>query len=93
MQVCTEILIHLASNGPMNLAHLGERINLQEVQLIQHLKKLKISGLVERHNFGKNKIFFEVTDSGAAALKIFRPIISNESKTQMKNFEKIILPA
>jgi hypothetical protein len=77
----------------MNLVHLGERINLKEVQLIQHLKKLKISGLVEKHNFGKNKIFFEVTDSGTAALKIFRPLISNASNTQMKNFEKIIIPA
>ena len=93
MQVCTEILIHLASNGPMNLANIAERINLKEVQLIQHLKKLKISGLVEKHNFGKNKIFFEVTDNGGAALKIFRPLISNESKTEIKNFEKIIIPA
>ena len=77
----------------MNLAYLGERINLKEVQLSQHLKKLKISGLIEKHNFGKNKIFFQVTNSGTAALKIFRPLISNESKTQIKDFNKILIPA
>jgi DNA-binding HxlR family transcriptional regulator len=72
----------------MNLTYLSERISLKEVHLNQHLKLLKDSGLITKQNFGK-KVFFAVTESGLAVLKIYRPLISESHDTQ-KNDSKTI---
>ena len=89
LQVCTEILCHLASNGPMNLNNLSERINLKETDLKQHLKLLTDSGLVTKQNFGMNKIFFEVTESGLTVLKVYKPLITDSHDTQISDPKSI----
>ena len=76
----------------MNLTNLSERVNLKETQLKQHLKLLNDSALVTKQNFGKNKIFFAVTESGLTVLKMFRPLISEEHKTQINDFKAITIP-
>lgn len=76
----------------MNLICLSERLNIKEVQLNQHIKLLKISGLIIKQNFGKNRIFFSITDCGLATLKINHPKVSESQKTQINNFKKITIP-
>ena len=91
LQICTEILCYLAFNGPINLTCLSERLNIKEVQLNQHLKLLKVSDLITKQNFGKNSIFFSITDSGLATLKINHPIFSESQRSQIKNFERVVI--
>ncbi|MFC1488016.1 winged helix-turn-helix domain-containing protein [Thermoproteota archaeon] len=91
LQICTEILCNLASKGPMNLSNLSERVNLKETQLKQYLKLLNDSALVTNQNFGKNKIFFIVTDSGITVLKMFRPPITEANETQINKFKAMTI--
>jgi len=76
----------------MNLNTLSERINLKETHLKQHLKLLTDSGLVTKQNFGTNKIFFAVTESGLAVLKMYRPLITEAHETQINDFKAITIP-
>ena len=92
LQICTEILVQLASNGPMNLNKLCERVNLNETHLQQRLKLLTNSSLVSKEVFGKNQVFFAVTDSGLAVLKMFRHLIEETYETRIIDFKAIAIP-
>ena len=76
----------------MNLTNLCERINLKETHLKQHLKILNDSALVTKQNFGKNKIFFIVTERGITVLKMFRPPIIEANETQINEFNAMTIP-
>ena len=76
----------------MNLTNLSERVNLEETHLKQHLKILKDSALVTKQNFGKNKIFFIVTERGITVLKMFRPPITEANETQINEFKAMTIP-
>jgi len=89
LQVCTEILCHLASKGPMNLYSLSERVNLKEAQLNQHLTLLKDSGLIRIQNFGNFKTFFELTESGLTVLKMYRSLLSEAQDSQRNELKTI----
>ncbi len=92
LQVCTEILCHLASEGPMNLYSISERVNLKEVQLNKHLTLLKYSGLIRIQNFGKFKTFFELTESGLTVLKMYRSLLSEAQGSQRNELKTIEIP-
>ena len=89
MQIYTEILFNLASNGPMNLTKLCKKVDLKKIESKRHLKLLMNSGLVEKENFGKNKIFYTVTEKGLTFFKIFSLIIEDTQKIQLREFEAI----
>ena len=69
LQICTEILCKLASSGPMSLRNISEVLDIKETFLKKHLKLLEDSSLVIKENFGKNKIFFTLTENGLDTLK------------------------
>ena len=92
MQICTEILCHLASNGPMNLIHLSRKADIKEKQLKKHLKLLQDSHLITKENFSKNNIFFVISESGLAVLKMVRPLIAETHKTKTYDFTTIATP-
>ncbi|MEJ2242480.1 MAG: winged helix-turn-helix domain-containing protein [Candidatus Bathyarchaeota archaeon] len=76
LQICTEILCKLASNGPMSLGNISEILDIKEAFLIKHLKLLQDSSLVIKENFGENKIFFTLTEKGIEVLQLFANIYS-----------------
>ena len=76
MQICTEILCKLASNGPMNLRSISEILDIKQVLLKKHLKLLQDSSLVVKENFGKNKIFFTLTEKGIDVLQLFENLFT-----------------
>ena len=90
LQICTEILSNLASNGPKNLTNLSARVNLKEIHLKQHLELLRNSSLIAKQNFGKNKTFFAITENGLVVLQMFRPLTTEAQEIQANAFEKII---
>ena len=89
LQICIEILCTLASNGRMNLISLRNKVELDKVHLIQHLRLLKNRGLVEKQNLGENKIFYAVTERGLTVLRVVGPIIKEAHKIQMRNLVAI----
>ncbi len=76
----------------MNLYSLSERVNLKEVQLNQHLALLKDSGLINIQNFGNNKTFFELTESGLTVLKMYRSLLSEAQDSQRNELKTIEIP-
>ena len=79
----------MASNGPMNLTGLSERVGMEPAQLNQHLKLLENSGLIAKQNFGIKRIFFAITENGLAVLKMYRPRILEAQEAQRKDFQTI----
>ena len=76
MQICTEILCKLASNGPMNLRNISEILGVKQSLLKKNLKLLQDSSLVVKENFGKNKIFFTLTEKGIDVLQLFENLFT-----------------
>jgi predicted ArsR family transcriptional regulator len=87
LQICNEILSALASNGPMTLRKISERLDIKETLLKKHLKLLQDSPLVLKENFGKNKIFFTITESGLRLLKI----LTDTHSIQTSDFKKVTI--
>ena len=89
LQICIEILCTLASNGPMNLTSLRNKVELDKTQLEPHLKLLKNRGLIKKQILGANKIFYAVTERGLTVIKVITPIIKEAHKIQMRDLEAI----
>lgn len=53
----------------MSLRNISEVLDIKETFLKKHLKLLEDSSLVIKENFGKNKIFFTLTENGLDTLK------------------------
>jgi predicted transcriptional regulator len=73
----------------MKLTTLCERFDLKESCLKQHLKLLENTELVDKQNFGKKQIFYEVTERGFLILNIIRPLIKEPKNIQLRRFESI----
>lgn len=58
----------------MNLRTIGEILDIKEGLLKKYLKLLQDSCLVIKENFGKDKIFFRLTESGLHMLKFLESI-------------------
>lgn len=89
LQICTEIICILASNGPMKLDWLSTKVELNKTHLENHLRLLMNSGLVEKQNLGKNKVFYVATERGLIVLKVISPLIKEAHKIQVRDFEAI----
>ena len=76
----------MASIGPMKLTWLITRVELSKTSLEKHLRLLTNRGLVERQNFGKDKIFYVLTEKGLNMLKVIDPLISEARKIQALQF-------
>ena len=70
----------------MKLTGLMTRVELNKTSLEQHLRLLTKRGLVERQNFGKDKIFYVLTEKGLNAFKVIAPIVSEARKIQALQF-------
>ena len=89
LQICIEILCNLASNGPMNLAQLNPKVQLDITRLMPHLKLLKNRGLIDKQNLGEDNIIYVVTERGLRILKVIGPMIKEAHKIQVRNFATI----
>jgi predicted transcriptional regulator len=58
----------------MSLRNISEIFDIKEILLKKHLKVLQDSSLIIKENFGKNKIFFTLTERGQDVLKLFSNI-------------------
>lgn len=72
----------------MTLRNISERLEIEETFLKKHLQLLQDSSLVIKDDFGKNKIFFTITESGPRVLKI----LSDKYTTQKIAFKIVTLP-
>ena len=88
MQILTEILCMLASCGPMSLGNMSERLGIKEAFLKKHLRQLHDSSLVIKENFGKNKIFFTITERGLVVFKL----LTDTFNTQKFDYNKLAIP-
>ena len=86
LKICNEILLILASQGPMKLPQLTTKIELSKTRLEKHLRLLKRRSLVERQKLGEGEIFYVVTERGLKVLKIISPIIKEARKIQALQF-------
>jgi len=80
LEVNLDIMKILASQGPMALAQLVDKVDLGQSVLKQHLDFLTQQILVEEQNLGKDEIFYVVTERGLKVLKVVIPIISEVRK-------------
>ena len=60
----------------MNLRSISEILDIKQVLLKKHLKLLQDSSLVVKENFGKNKIFFTLTEKGIDVLQLFENLFT-----------------
>ena len=86
LKIFMETLCILASNGPMKLAQLTAKVELNKTHLTQHLRLLTTRGLVEKQNLGKNNIFYVVTERGLNVVKVIGPMIKEEHEIQALQF-------
>ena len=60
----------------MNLRNISEILGVKQSLLKKNLKLLQDSSLVVKENFGKNKIFFTLTEKGIDVLKLFENLFT-----------------
>jgi len=89
LQICVEILCKLASNGPLKLRQMTEKVDLDKVRINEHLGLLESRGLIGKEVLGENDRLYFVTDKGLTVLKVTTPIVKEAKKIQMRNFEVI----
>ena len=87
LMICIDILCSLVSEGPMKFIRLMDKVELDIVHLLPHLRLLIDRGLIEQQNFGEDVTFYAVTERGIKVLKVVCPIIKEAHKLQMRNFE------
>jgi predicted transcriptional regulator len=80
LEMHVDVLRIFASQGPMKLTQLVHKTDLSQSVLKQHLNFLIQQNLVEKQNFGKNKIFYAITERGLRVLNIVVPIIEEARK-------------
>jgi predicted transcriptional regulator len=80
LEMYIDVLRIFASQGPMKLTQLVHKTDLSQSVLKQHLNFLIQQNLVEKQNFGKNKIFYAITERGLRVLNIVVPIIEEARK-------------
>ncbi len=80
LEMNLDILKILASQGPRRLTQLMRKTNLIQSVLEQHLGFLAQQSLVEEQDFGKDKIFYAITERGLRVLKVVIPIIEEARK-------------
>ena len=63
------LMCHLATNGECHAGALGDRLDLSQAALSQHLSRLRDAGLVTSDRRGRN-VYYRVTDRRAARLLV-----------------------
>lgn len=82
-----EILCALVSHGPLKLAQLKDKVELDKPALVDVLNFLYEHCLVGEKNLdGAQKGYF-VTERGMSVLKVVAPLIREAQKIQMQSFE------
>ena len=76
----------------MNLINISKKVTIKKTPLMKHLKLLQDSSLVIKENFGKNKIFFTITESGLAVLRMFKPIFTDKYPTHIIDLKGMTIP-
>jgi predicted transcriptional regulator len=87
LMICIDILCSLVAEGPMKFVRLLDKVELDTVHLIPHLRLLFDRGLIEQQNFGEDATFYSVTERGMKVLKVISPIIKEAHKLQIRDFE------
>lgn len=86
LKICNEILWVLASQGPMKLSKLMQKIELSKTRLEEHLRLLKRRSLIERQKLGEGEVFYVVTERGLKVLRVIGPIIAEARRIQALQF-------
>jgi predicted transcriptional regulator len=89
LQICVEILCALASDGPLNLIDLRNKVELDVAHLEPHLELLKNRDLVREQILGENKNLYAVTERGLTVIKVIGPIIQEAHKIRMHDLEAV----
>lgn len=63
------LMCHLATNGECHAGALGDRLDMSQAALSQHLSRLREAGLVSSDRRGRN-VYYRVTDRRAARLLV-----------------------
>jgi DNA-binding HxlR family transcriptional regulator len=82
-----EILCALVSHGPLKLAQLKGKVELDKHALIEVLNFLYEHCLVGEQNLDETQKAYFVTERGMSVLKVVAPLIREAQKVQMQNFE------
>jgi len=82
-----EILCALVSHGPLNLAQLKGKAELDKPALVNVLNFLYEHCLVGEQNLDEAQKAYFVTERGMSVLKVVAPLIKEAQKIQMQNFE------
>jgi len=80
LEMHIDILKILASQGPRKLTQLVHKTDLSQSVLKQHLDFLMQQNLVEEQKFGKDKIFYAITERGLRVLNVVVPIVEEVRK-------------
>jgi len=82
-----EILCALVSHGPLKLAQLKDKVELDKPALVDVLNFLYEHCLVGEQNLDEAQKDYFVTERGISVLKVVAPLIREAHKIQMQNFE------
>ncbi|MFA5363883.1 MAG: hypothetical protein WC325_01725 [Candidatus Bathyarchaeia archaeon] len=72
----------MAVSGPMNLNQLAEKVERNKTGLINNLRLLKKSNLIEKHKLSKNEIVYAATQTGLRVLTVLGQITEDSDKVQ-----------
>lgn len=77
------VMCHLATNGECHAGALGDRFDMSQAALSQHLSRLREAGLVTSDRRGRH-VYYRVTDRRAARLLLaLRDIYAAPSVDQL----------
>ncbi|MBT8171624.1 hypothetical protein KJN74_01970, partial [Candidatus Bathyarchaeota archaeon] len=75
--------------GPMIFRKLTDKVELDTIRLIPHLKLLLNLDLIEQKPWDENELVYAITNKGMKVLTVVSPIIKEAHKISVRNFEII----
>jgi predicted transcriptional regulator len=88
LQVCITILCALVSNGPLKLAQLTHKVELDKTNLSSVMGFLHDRGLVGEKTLDDEKAYF-VTERGLSLLRVVAPLVKEAHRIEVRNFGAI----
>jgi hypothetical protein len=73
----------------MKFKQLSNKVELNTICLIPHLRFLINRGLLKQQRIKGNETLYVVTERGLKILKVVNPLVKEAHKIQLRNFEII----
>lgn len=89
LQICVKILCVLASDGPLKLSQIIDKVELDKTNLKLFMDFLYDRCVVGIQDLDEREEAYFVTERGLSVLKVVAPVVREAQRIQTRNYEAI----